>query len=118
MSDLRLYRLHVTYPEGSHAWGWEPKGWADDPANGLPYSSDPDDEDYIPFSWPAVKVYQSRKGASGRANLLRRFGATVRIEESEPITWSGREVSTYGTRTNTRWDNEPSPMADDGEAPY
>jgi hypothetical protein len=82
----RVYRLHVTYPEGSHApdgipvAGWEPPGWQP----GAAY--DPE-EGPAPFSWPRLRLYLSRNGAEARARWFREFGATVEIEESRPVEW-------------------------------
>lgn len=77
------YRLDVTYPEGSNERGWEPKdwdGWADEVAGDLDASS-------IYFQWPSVKTYLSQSTAKRRADLLRKYGATVTIIRSEPIVW-------------------------------
>lgn len=75
------YRLDVTYPEGSNERGWEPKdwdGWADEGA-----SRDPS----IYFQWPSVKTYLSQSAAKRRADLLRKYGASIEIVRSEPIVW-------------------------------
>ncbi len=85
MSARRLYRLDVTYPEGSDAYDWEPPGWAPE------YSPDPYSDDR--FVWPTAKrLYTSKSGARTRARLLESYGATVRIVASEPVVWP--EVST------------------------
>jgi hypothetical protein len=82
----RVYRLHVTYPEGSHApdgipvAGWYPADWQPGGAY-LP------EEWPAPFSWPRVHLYLSKSGAEKRAKLFHSFGATVEIEESRPVEW-------------------------------
>ena len=86
MSRRYLYRLDVTYPPGSNEYGWSPPGWDEDPTNdaveaetGAPYTA--------PFWWPTHHVYQSRSGAKKRADLLRKYGATVALIRSNPVTW-------------------------------
>jgi hypothetical protein len=39
------------------------------------------------FAWPAVKVWFTARPAYRRADLLRCYGATVTVVESDPITW-------------------------------
>lgn len=74
---LYAYRLHVTYPEGVD-WRNPPEAWERD--YGDPNTS---------FDWPRVHPYLSRSGAKARADLLTKYGCTVTIERSDPITWGG-----------------------------
>lgn len=89
---LYAYRLDVTYPAGSHDAeghpipGWEPPGWSDNPDNHF-YSME--ESGVREFTWPPAKPYVSRGGAARRAQALRKYGATVRIVRSDPITWPG-----------------------------
>jgi len=82
---MRVYRLKVTYPEGSHdehglpVLDWHPPGW-------VPDIYDPE-EGPQPFGWPRVRAYLSLSGAVKRANLFRSFGATVEFEASKPVEW-------------------------------
>lgn len=84
MTALRLYRVEiVSYPEGSDEEGWQPEGWEP------PFSSPRFDGG---FFWPSTsKVYKSRSGATGRANLLRDYGAEAIVVRSNPITWEATE---------------------------
>lgn len=78
-----LYRLQVTYPEGTD-WPWEPEGWSEFAAErGLV------DEDggAVGFYWPAERTYLSRSGAEARAEAFRRWGATVEVQRSKPVEW-------------------------------
>jgi len=95
----RVYRLHVTYPEGSFEPEWEPPGWEPD------YWVDPDTgaHEPMPFRWPAERLFLSRSAAQRRAVQLRSYGAKVEVEESEPVVW-GRILphpapGTYGQPT-------------------
>jgi len=82
-----VYRLDITYPEGSTEWGWEPEGeWWKELSGGQ--GPGPDET----FSWPQEHLYLSRSGASKRADLLRKWGATVRVEKSRPVEWDGDEA--------------------------
>jgi hypothetical protein len=79
-----VYRLDVTYPEGSHDDDWAPEGWEPEPVmeaeTGAWYEP--------PFRWPAVgRLYLSRSAASRRADLLRSYGARVEVVRSEPVRW-------------------------------
>lgn len=99
---VRVYRLAVTLPEGSTEPGWEPEGWyeiceqrgwvASDRETGAEY--DP------PFAWPRRKLYLSKLSAETRAKLLRSYGATVEIEESEPVAWPHIERMSCGCVVN------------------
>jgi hypothetical protein len=81
------YRLHVTLPEGSDEYGWEPEGWADLCAARGWYEPDHSVEGPPPFAWPRRKLYFSKSGADTRAELLRTYGATVEVKRSLPIMW-------------------------------
>lgn len=74
---VRVWRLDVTYPEGSDAPDWEPANW-------IP-TYDPEDRG---FEWPRLRLYLSRSGAESRAKLLRGYGATVTVVGSEPVEWT------------------------------
>lgn len=78
-APLRVYRLDVTYPEGSRDPGWEPPGWD----GGDDLSGDGE------FRWPRVHPYLSKNGARARAKLLEKYGAKVAIVTSEPVQWPG-----------------------------
>jgi hypothetical protein len=82
----RVYRLAVTLPEGSDAPGWEPPGWEPDDYR---ITSGPDAGawDSHPFRWPANRLCLSPGTAKRRAAIFRKYGATVVIEASEPVTW-------------------------------
>lgn len=83
-----MYRLIVAYPEGSQEYDWEPQGW--EPEH---WGKDPETgaDEHAPFSWPGLRNFLSRSGAEHRAWEFMKYGATVAIEESEPIAWSGIE---------------------------
>jgi hypothetical protein len=87
--SVRVHRLIVAYPEGSHdehgqpVRGWEPPGWNPD----LRREEDSGALAEVPFAWPKARLYLSASGAGKRAILLRSFGATVNIEASNPVTW-------------------------------
>lgn len=90
--DVFLYRLDVTYPEGSQRPGWEPPDWREGLAEdigragqgglsgcGADWCAD--------FTWPRRRLYVSKTAARARKRLLERFGATVTIERSLPVEW-------------------------------
>lgn len=78
---VRVYRLDITYPEGSQELGWEPPGWTVTGPNGYFDEDDPE------FRWPAEHLFLSRSGANKRAALLRGYGATVTLVPSLPLEW-------------------------------
>ena len=95
-NDMRLYRLHVIYPDaaldedGYPDPEWEPEGWLSDGIN--PYNKqDLDKGERPPFYWPVARIYRSRSGAEDRAGLLRHYGATVTVEVSDPVVWPSPE---------------------------
>lgn len=80
----RVYRLDITYPEGSDAPGWQPAGWtAGDPGT----RGGPELEDCW-FGWPAEHLYLSRSGSARRAEILRGYGCDVNIVVSFPVMWN------------------------------
>jgi hypothetical protein len=89
--SVRVHRLVVTYPAGSHdeqgvpVVGWRPPGSTPD----LRREEDTGALDEVPFSWPRAHLYLSHQGAVNRANLLRSFGATVEVQSSKPVEWDG-----------------------------
>jgi len=86
----RVYRLAVTFPEGCDAPGWEPADWAaicDD--YGWSDSNYGMRTQREWFGWPRRRLSFTRTAAEKRAALLRRCGATVTVEASNPVTWPG-----------------------------
>ena len=75
-----VYRLHVTPPPESLAPGWEPPGWH----NGHDWC--PPEEECV-FRWPSKRHCMSSGTASRWARQLKEYGATVRVERSEPVRW-------------------------------
>ena len=87
-STVRVYRLNVTLPPGSDDPEWEPPGWTDD-----------DHYAGQAFQWPRVTRYLSMSKAQRRADLLRKYGATVTVECSLPVTWPADGLrALYGFR--------------------
>jgi hypothetical protein len=92
---VRVFRLDITYPEGSRKPGWEPAGWESDDWDGGPPDNDaymfcgPYDEDQerYPFRWPQNRLYLSRSGATRRARALRKYGAQAEVVPSLPVEW-------------------------------
>jgi hypothetical protein len=110
-----VYRLDITYPPRSHPsmpdWepDWEPEGWGDegraqwaayrkDIAAFTAAGGDPEDPFGSPmkpqaeehpqwWGWPSARLYMSRSGAQGRAELFRKYGATVEIVRSKAVEW-------------------------------
>lgn len=76
-----VYRLDVTYPPGSLELGWAPPGWEPEPG------AYPPGEDY--FRWPANRLCLTATTAKRRADLFRKYGATVEIVRSKPVEWPG-----------------------------
>lgn len=69
------YRLTVLLPDEPTLDEWEP-AWHDL-------------EGTEEFYWPRwQRYYFSASGAKKRADLLRKYGATVTVERSEPIVWT------------------------------
>lgn len=102
---LHLYRLEITYPEGSHdedgrpVPGCTPKGMTTPEWFDFPYK----DWVVVPrpyvivdglvvrydwtFRWPRQKLFRSWDGARSRARLFERYGCIVEISRSKPIEW-------------------------------
>lgn len=72
MSDRKryAYRLNVVLPDGPTV--------TDDAVM--------DDDGW--FHWPARRVYFDQRNANRRADLFRKYGATVTVERSDPIVWT------------------------------
>lgn len=82
-----VYRLNIEYPPGSvNDWDWEPDGWT---AEAPEYRED-DTGAWVtaPFQWPSNRRFLTKPAAERRAAWLRKWGATVVIERSEPIVWA------------------------------
>jgi hypothetical protein len=76
-----VYRLDITYPEGSDDGYWEPEGdWWEHLPRWDKYQSAPE-----VFEWPAEHLYLSRSGADKRATMLRAWGATAKVVRSAPV---------------------------------
>lgn len=73
----RVYRLVVEVPEESWEPGWMPEGWGHQPWT--------PEEERTTFQWPRTRDYLSRSGAEKRADLFRKYGATVRVVASAPV---------------------------------
>jgi hypothetical protein len=81
-----LYRLNVTLPPEAADPEWEPQAWLDQlppyPAEGAP----PEALEGR-FQWPRNRLYLSLSAAKRRAALFEKYGATVTVERSPPVTW-------------------------------
>jgi len=87
----RCWRLVISYPAGSQEPGWEPPGW--DRYATASAGAPPPEWDGADFRWPRERVFLSERGARWRRTLLEGWGATVRIQRSDPVTWpADREV--------------------------
>lgn len=75
-----VYRLNIKFPPGSDQPGWRP---ADYDTTWLP-----EDADLRVFSWPKRRLYLSASAAEKRAAMLRRWGCTVGIDRSAPVTFA------------------------------
>lgn len=79
---MRVYRVVVdSYPEGSDQLNWEPKTWEPYVTRGM------EGDEVQEFSWPRRKNYFSQSAAYNQMYLFQRYGATVHVEISNPITW-------------------------------
>lgn len=81
---VHVFRLDVTYPEGSRGPGWEPPGWVDYVVTNGPDGGALENAE---FRWPAERMFLSRSGANQRAKLLRGYGAKVTLVPSLPVEW-------------------------------
>jgi hypothetical protein len=101
---LYAYRIVLTLPKGADAPGWEPEDWIEIcEEKGWWSSMDTyGNDEPPPFRWPRRTMYFDGPSAEKRAELLRRYGATVEVERSEPLRWSqgdpleGANCSTCG----------------------
>ncbi len=80
--DDYVYRLIVTYPPNSRDGSWEPPGY-----DGYDQLDEFGTGEWRPFSWPANRLCLSATTAKRRADLFRKYGATVTVERSGPVTW-------------------------------
>lgn len=83
--NVRVFRLEITYPEGSRLPGWVPERW-ESWLRSLP----PLKRRRVRkagFRWPRERMFLSSSGAYDRAALLRAFGAEVQVLRSDPVTW-------------------------------
>lgn len=69
---------------------WAPDGWLEDELEREWWIKRHGD---TRFFWPSTKrLYQSRSGAEARAALIRSYGATVEVIESDEIVWLTPEM--------------------------
>jgi hypothetical protein len=79
---IYVYRLDVTLPEEAADPLWEPASWQPE--------WDPNPESDQSFRWPRHdRLWLSRSGAKGRADLLRSYGAKVEIVRSREVVFDG-----------------------------
>ena len=72
------------------AIAWTPDGWLEDELEREWWIKRHGD---TRFFWPSTKrLYQSRSGAETRAALIRSYGATVEVIESDEIVWLTPEI--------------------------
>ena len=88
----RVYRLAVEPPAGAEEPGWEPADWAaicDDYGWSSNYYGTRSQREWPGWSGSPLRrrLSFSRAATEQRAALLRRCGATVAIEASDPVTW-------------------------------
>ena len=89
---VRVYRLDITYPEGSRRPGWEPEGW--EPGDyQITTGDDAGSWERGEFRWPAERSYLSPAGAEHRAGLLRKWGAKVTVVPSLPVQWPAQALA-------------------------
>lgn len=87
MRPVRVYRLMVIYPEGSHEKGWRPACWSDPRFLATLPRAERRALARREFRWPRERRFMSSSSAYGRANLLTWYGAEVTVEASDPVTW-------------------------------
>lgn len=90
-----VYRLEVEYPPGSNKPGWEPEGWRAEKGDASGWAP--------PFEWPRVRMYFNPHAAHKRAELLARWGATVRVVPSNVVTWPGEPVPSTKPKQVATW---------------
>lgn len=81
-----VYRLDVTYPDGSLEVGWEPENWASICQDNCWPSTDHDGD--TSFRWPRERMFLSESAAEARARRLRQFGAHAVVVRSREIQWA------------------------------
>ena len=81
-----VWKLEVEYPS-SEPW---PNGGVPDNAASYKFAAQNDGH----FWWPRCPRYLSKRAAVKRADLLRMYGATVTVVQSDPITWSATQQET------------------------
>ena len=100
---MKLYQVEIlALPEGARQYdpfdsdlydvdpGWVPDGWLEDEDERREWVARYGD---ARFFWPSTrKLYQSRSGAEARAALIRSYGATVEVVESDEIVWLTPEI--------------------------
>jgi len=74
-----VWKLEVEYPD-TDPW---PRGGV--PGNQASYEFADANDGH--FWWPRHTRYLSERTANRRAELLRKYGATVRVVKSDPISW-------------------------------
>lgn len=79
-----VWRLEVTYPP------IEPWPNSGVPGNAASYEFAAENDGY--FWFPRHTRYLSERTANKRAELLRKYGATVKVVKSNPITWPEEET--------------------------
>lgn len=80
-----VYRLEISYPEGSDAPGWLPPRW-DQYVRKLPLRTRRKVR-RTGFRWPRERMFLSSSGAYGRAAQLIRFGCDVEIIRSDAVSF-------------------------------
>lgn len=86
-----VYRLDVSYPEGSRydparpddkRWfDWQPEGWSHPDSDD--WNGDPDAD--FSFKWPVERMFLSRSAALRRVKRLEEYGAKAVIERSQEV---------------------------------
>jgi hypothetical protein len=89
----RVYRLVITYPEGSRRPGWRPACWSDPRFLATLTAKQRRALARQEFAWPRERRFLSSSGAYGRANLLRWYGAEVDVKASAPVRYPDDQVS-------------------------
>lgn len=91
MRPVRVYRLVITYPEGSQVLGWRPACWSDPEFLRTLSRKARRELRGTVFCWPTERQFLSSSGAQGRASLLRWYGAGVEVYASDPVTWPDQD---------------------------
>jgi hypothetical protein len=82
-----VYKLDVTYPEGSLEPGWVPANWMDPEILARMTRRQRRRHKKEEFRWPREHLFLSASGANERAWWLRACGATAVVRRSDPVTW-------------------------------